>query len=86
MVVKWLLIVVNQNLSNHLKTELLDYIIKHRMKSLALACTAAVTFGLGIQDTSHAPDDVKEKECQTRNKFGCMWPHDMNFRHSDYFV
>merc|ERR1711934_233120 len=31
-------------------------------------------------------DDVETKTCRTQNKFGCMWPYDMNFRHSDYFV
>ena len=54
--------------------------------SFTLACTAAVTLGLGIQDANHAPHDVDQKTCQTINKFGCMWPYDMNFRHSDYFV
>ena len=55
------------------------------MKTFALACTAAVAMGLGIGDAQSPPDSIDET-CRTPNKFGCMWPYDMNFRHSDYFV
>ena len=56
------------------------------MKSFALALTAAIAMGLGIEDAQHAPSDLDQKSCQTPNKHGCMWPYDMNFRKSDYFV
>jgi len=56
------------------------------MKTFALACTAAMAAGLNVEDASKAPSDLDDHACQTRNKFGCMWPYDMNFRHSDYFV
>lgn len=56
------------------------------MRTFALACTTAIAMGLGIQDASSPPGDVHEITCHNRNKFGCMWPYDMNFRHSDYFV
>jgi hypothetical protein len=49
----------------------------------ALACTAVLALGL---EDAQSKDEAPDSDCRTPNKFGCMWPYDMNYRHSDYFV